>query len=83
MHGVNKILHICWVKRNHYVQLLTNDDSSPLSPVHQAWREAAENYCRHLEIHFHSRISLWNRLYRVRLQQRYNTAEDAVNLDSP
>ena len=25
MHGINKLVHILWVNRNHYVQLLMND----------------------------------------------------------
>ena len=33
VHSVNKVIHICWVNRNHYIQLLINDDSSPLPPV--------------------------------------------------
>ena len=32
VHSVNKIIHICWVNRNHYVQLLMNNDLS-LIPV--------------------------------------------------
>ena len=82
VHGVNKVMHICWVNRNHYVQLLMNDDSSPLPLVHQAWRQAANNSCRYLERHFCSKISLWNKLLGLRLWPRDNTAEDAVNLDS-
>ena len=83
VHGVNKVLYICWVIRNHYVQLLMNDDSSPLPPIQRSWREAADNSCRHLQTHFLSRMSLWNRLYGVQPRQGNNTAEDAVNLDSP
>ena len=83
VHGVNKVLRICWVNRNHYVQLLMNDDSSPLPPIHQAWRKASNNSCRHLETHFCSKMSLWNRLYEVQPPQGNITAEDAVNLDSP
>ena len=30
VHGVHKVIHIFWVNRNHYVQLLINDDSSPI-----------------------------------------------------
>ena len=52
VHGVNKDIHICWVNKNHYVQLLMNDDSSPLPPIQRSWREAADNSCRHLETHF-------------------------------
>ena len=33
VHGVNKVTHICWVNRNHYVQLLMNDDSSSLPSI--------------------------------------------------
>ena len=58
VHGVNKVIHIFWVNRNHYVQLLMNDDSSPLLQIQRLWRKAAENLCRHLETHFRSRISL-------------------------
>ena len=83
VHGVNKVIHIFWVNRNHYVQLLMNDDSSPLPPIQRSWREATNNSCTPLETHFRSRISLWNRLYRVQPPQGNNTAEDAVNLDSP
>ena len=57
VHGVNKVIHMCWVNRNHYVQLLMNDDSSPLPPIQRSWREAADNSCRHLETHFRSKIS--------------------------
>ena len=35
VHSVNKVIHICWVNGNHFVQLLMNDDSSPLPPIHQ------------------------------------------------
>ena len=62
MHGVNKIVHILWVNGNQYVQLLMNDDSSPLPPVQQNWRAAANNSCRDLERQYRNRISLWNRL---------------------
>ena len=71
------------MNRNHYVQLLLNDDSSPLSPIQRLWREAADISCRHLETHFRRRISLWNRLYGVQRPEGNNTAEDAINLDSP
>ena len=57
-HGVNKIVHICRANRNHFIQLLMNNESYPLPPVHEAWRQAAHNSCRHLERHFHSRINL-------------------------
>ena len=57
MHGVNKVLHICWVNIIHYVQLLINDDSSSLPPVQRSWSEATDNSCRHLETHFRSKIS--------------------------
>ena len=30
VHSVNKVIHIYWVNRSYYVQLLMNDDSSPL-----------------------------------------------------
>ena len=43
VHSVNKVIHICWVNGNHFVQLLMNDDSSPLPPVHQRWRDAVDN----------------------------------------
>ncbi|XP_057516592.1 uncharacterized protein LOC130797835 [Amaranthus tricolor] len=43
MHGVNKLVYTLWVNGNHYVQLLMNDDSSPLLPVQQNWRAAANN----------------------------------------
>ena len=33
VHSVNKVIHICWVNRNDFFQLLMNDDSSPLPPV--------------------------------------------------
>ena len=33
VHSVNKVIHICWVNRNHFVQLLMNDDSSTLPLV--------------------------------------------------
>ena len=82
VHSVNKVIHICWENRNHYVQLLMKDVSSPLPPVQRSWREATDNSCRHLETHFHSRISLWNRLYGLQPPQGNNTAEDAVNLGS-
>ena len=36
VHSVNKVIHICWVNRNHYVQLLMNDDSSPLLPIQRS-----------------------------------------------
>ena len=62
MHGVNKRVHILWLNENHYVQLLMNDDSSPLQPVQQNWRAAANNSCRDLERKYRKRISLWNRL---------------------
>ena len=71
------------MNRNHFVQQLMNDDSSPLPPVQQSWREAVDNFFRHIETHFSSRILLWNRLYGPRPPQHNNTAEDAVNLDSP
>ena len=58
VHGVNKDIHICWVNKNHYVQLLMNDDSSPLPPIQRSWREAADNSCRHLETHFRQDFSL-------------------------
>ena len=83
VHSVNKVIHICWVNRNHYVQLLMNNDSSPLPPVQRSWREAVDNSCRHLATHFRSRISLWNRIYGLQPPQDNNTVEDAVNLDSP
>ena len=83
VHSVNKVIHLCWVSRNHYVQLLMNDDSSPLPPLQRSWREAADNSCRHLETHFRSKISLGNRLYGVQPPQGNNTDEDALNLDSP
>ncbi|XP_057515127.1 uncharacterized protein LOC130796755 isoform X2 [Amaranthus tricolor] len=83
VHSVNKVIHICWVNGNHFVQLLMNDDSSPLPPVHQRWREAVDNFSRHIKTHFTSRIMLWNKLCGSRPPQRNNTAEDAVNLDSP
>jgi hypothetical protein len=82
-HGVNKVVHILWVNGNHYVQLLMNDDSSPLPPVHVNWRAATDSACRDLERQYHNRISHWNRLCGVQSQQRKNTAEDAVNLDTP
>ena len=40
VHSVNKVIHICWVNRNHYVQLLMNNDSSPLPPIQRSWKEA-------------------------------------------
>ncbi len=43
VHSVNKVIHICSVNGNHFVQLLMNDDSSPLPPVHQRWRDAVDN----------------------------------------
>ena len=49
MHGVNKLVHILWVNGNHYVQLLMNDDSSPLPPVQQNWRAVANNSCKFRE----------------------------------
>ena len=52
LHGVNKVIHICWVTRNHYVQLLMNNDSSLLPSIQRSWREATDNSCRHLETHF-------------------------------
>ena len=52
MHGVHKVIHICWVNRNHYVQLLMHDDSSSLPPIQRSWREAADNLCRNLKTHF-------------------------------
>ena len=83
VHSVNKVIHICWVNGNHFVQLLMNDDSFSLPPVHQRWREAVDNFFRHLETHFTRRIMLWNKLCGPQPPQRNNTAEDAVNLDSP
>ncbi|XP_057527371.1 uncharacterized protein LOC130806355 [Amaranthus tricolor] len=82
MHGVNKLIHILWVNGNHYVQLLMNDDSSPLPPVQQNWR-AANNSCADLERQYRNRISLWSRMCNIQRQQHNNTAGDAVNLDSP
>ena len=35
VHSVNKVIHICSVNRNNFIQLLMNDDSSPLPPVQQ------------------------------------------------
>ena len=58
MHGVKKLIHILWVNRNDYVQLLMNDDSSPLPPVQQNWRAAANSSCKDLEIQYHNRILL-------------------------
>ncbi|XP_057541186.1 uncharacterized protein LOC130818925 [Amaranthus tricolor] len=29
MHSVNKVIHICWMNSNRFIQLLMNDDSSP------------------------------------------------------
>ena len=58
VHSVNKVILICWVNGNHFVQILMNDDSSPLSPVHQRWREGVNNFSRHIETHFTSRIML-------------------------
>ena len=75
VHSVNKVIHICWVNGNHFVQLLMNDDSSPLPSVHQRWREAVDNFTRHIETHFTSRIMLWNKLCGPR-------PPHAVNLDS-
>ncbi|XP_057528298.1 uncharacterized protein LOC130807031 [Amaranthus tricolor] len=83
MHGVNKLVHILWVNGNHYVQLLMNDDSSLLPPVQQNWRAAAKNSCRDLERQYRNMISLWNRLCGIQRPQHNNTAEDAVNLDTP
>ena len=60
-----------------------NDDSSPLPLVQRSWREAVNNSSRHLETHFRSRILLWNRIYEPQPRQGNNTAEDAINLDSP
>ena len=76
MHGVTKRIHILWVNKNHYVQLLMNDDLSPVPPVQQNWRAAANNSCKDLE------ILLWNRLCGIQ-RQKNNTVEDAVNLDTP
>ena len=58
--GVNKLIHILWVNRYHYVQLLMNDDSSPLPLVQQNWRAAPNNSCKDLEIQYHNRKLLWN-----------------------
>ena len=58
VHSVNKAINVCWVNRNHYIQLLMNDDSSPLLLIQRSWREAADNSCRHLETHFQRRFSL-------------------------
>ena len=83
VHGVHKVIHICWVNRNHYVQLLMNYDSFLLPLIQQSWREATDNSSRHLESHFRTRISLWNRLYGIQPPQGNNTVKDAINLDSP
>ena len=82
VHSVNQVIHTCWVNRNHFVQLLINDDSSPQPPVQHSCREAVDNSSRHIETHFSSRILLWNRLYEPRPPQHNNITEDAVNLDS-
>ena len=83
VHGVHKFIHIRWVNRNHYVQLLMNADSSPLPPIQQSWREATDQLSRHLESHFRTRISLWNRLYGIQPPQGNKTAKDAINIESP
>ena len=83
VHSVHKVIHICWVNGNHFVQLWMNDDSSPLPPVHQRWREAVDNFCKHIETHFSTRIMLWNNLCEPRPPLRNNNADNAVNLDSP
>ena len=83
VHGVHKVIHIFWVNRNHYVQLLINDDSSPIPPLQRSWRKVTDNLNRHLESHFQTRISLWNRLYGIQLPQGNNTTKDAINFDSP
>jgi hypothetical protein len=81
--SVNKLIHILWVNHNHYVQLLMNDDTSPLPPIQQNWRAAADVTCVELARHFQSRISLWTSMVGRERQQGNNTADDAVNLDSP
>ena len=59
-----------------------NDDTSPLPPIQQNWRDAAEPTCRDFERQYRSRITHWNRLIGVQ-EQRNNNPEDAINLDSP
>ncbi len=80
-HGVHKLVHILWVNNNHYVQLLMNDDTSPLPPVQENWRDAAEPTCRDFERQYRNRIAHWQRLVGVQ-EQRNNNPDDAVNLDS-
>jgi hypothetical protein len=55
----------------------------PLPPIQQNWRAAADVTCVELARHFQSRISLWNSMVGGERQQGNNTADDAVNLDSP
>ena len=83
VNSVNKVIHICWVNGNHFVQLLMNDDSSPLPPIHQRWKQAADNFTKHLDTHFTTRIMLWNNLRGPRPRPTNNTADNAVNLDTP
>ena len=71
------------MNRNHLVQLLMNDDSSPLPPIHQRRKQAADNFTKHLDTHFTTRIMLWNNLRGPRPRPTNNTADDAVNLDTP
>jgi len=81
--GVNKLVHILWVNRNHYVQLLMNDDTSPLPPIHTNWREACDVACVALARPYESRIALWRSLIGGGIHPGNNTADNAVNLDSP
>ncbi|XP_057540750.1 uncharacterized protein LOC130818604 [Amaranthus tricolor] len=80
--SVNKLIHILWVNRNHFVQLFMNDDSSPLPPIHPRWKQAADNFAKDLDTNFTTRIMLWNNLRGVPPPTN-NTADDAVNLDTP
>ncbi|XP_057517078.1 uncharacterized protein LOC130798205 [Amaranthus tricolor] len=80
--SVNKLIHILWVNRNHFVQLFMNDDSSPLPPIHPRWKQAADNFAKDLDTNFTTRIMLWNNL-RGAPPPTNNTADDAVNLDTP
>ena len=57
-HGVNKVVDICYVNGNRYIQLLMNHDLSPPPLVYKAWRQAVDNSYRHMERHFCSKINL-------------------------
>ena len=54
------------------------------TPAHPSTLERnSYNFTRHIETHFTTRIMLWNNLRGPQPPPRNNTADDAVNLDSP